>query len=122
MNYIDKENTNISSIYINTKKDISTIDTTWTVTKEGDESVTYNFTTPSLDFNAYKRNYYTKIEGNWFNFDFINETSYSIKGVSNNEVVYRGKLFITNKDIQTYSVNENKYTQTQTSNDYTILE
>ena len=50
------------------------------------------------------------------------ETQYLLESVLNGKVVYRGKFQTTSKSLDSYSVNEGKYTEKITNNNYTILD
>ena len=50
------------------------------------------------------------------------ESQYTIEGTIEGVIVYRGKFLTTSKDITAYSVNQGKYTQTNSTNNYTILD
>lgn len=123
MNYIDPTFTGTQLITINTKVDADeTI--IWKLTKEGNSTEDLSFNTPSTDANLLENSYYQElaVEFTALNLTLVNETMYILKGTVDNETVYIGKVYATEKDILNYSVNENKYTSNIDNNNFTILE
>ena len=55
-------------------------------------------------------------------FDLIEGNFYTLSILNNNDVVYKDKIFCTNQNLQTYSINKDAYVQHTTTNEYKIFE
>jgi predicted RNA methylase len=54
--------------------------------------------------------------------DLDPEHTYLLKGAANGSDVYVGKVFVSEQDIESYTVHPSKYTETVASNNYIILD
>jgi len=55
-------------------------------------------------------------------FDLKENTFYNLTVKNNNDIVYKDKIFCTNQDLDTYSVNKNEYVSNVTTNEFKIYE
>jgi len=117
MNYIDITQSS-QTLNINLKVDGADIDIL--IYKDGSDTLVVDSSSEVVN-----RGYYQEIELDSVTMERLkDETQYNIVGVNpvSRDVVYRGKFQTTSKDIQNYSVNENKYTPKVNPNNYTILD
>jgi len=117
MNYIDITQPS-QTLNINLKEDEPDIDIL--IYKDGSDTLVIDSSSEVIS-----RGYYQEIELDSATMGYLkDETQYNIVGINpiSGGVVYRGKFQTTLKDIQDYSVNENKYIPTNVANDYTILD
>lgn len=128
MNYIDGQEAAPQIIDICTKIDNASVSSSaisWTMTMDGNDDPTVSFATPSANFNISAQGYFQRITADFSSEGSIltDEAHYVLKGsVNGSEVVYRGKIFVTSKDLSDFSVNEGKYTLKNSSNNFTILD
>lgn len=125
MNYIDISTPAIRNIYININLDdvTATGDIEWTVYADGSDTVINTFNNDSGEATVTVFGYYHRLALNTTVLTSCkDETQYNLVGTFQGDVVYRGKFQTTSKDLQDYSVNENKYTPKINPNNYTILE
>ena len=96
----------------------------WTLTKEGDDSTTFSFTSPSANFTLTDMSYYQALTADFFGegIDLAPEHTYILKGAVSGSDVYVGKVFVSEQDIESYTVHPSKYTETVASNNYIILD
>ena len=69
----------------------------------------YNETTQLTDIVTVD---YNVIDGKMFidfDYDFIENQSFKVKITENDNVVYRGKLFVTSQEPQSYKITQNVY-------------
>lgn len=130
MNYIDINEGGFQSLYINLNMKDVTITVypsiTFSIYKDGSSSSVATFN-PYDNGNAFltKNGYYHTLTMNVSDAafsDLEDETQYLIESIKDGVVLYRGKFQTTSKDLSAYSVNENKYTERVTNNNYTILD
>ena len=55
-------------------------------------------------------------------FDLKENTFYNLTIKNNNSIVYRDKVFCTNQNSDTYTVNQNQYVSNVTDNEFKIYE
>ena len=126
MNYIDITSEDVQTLQVNTNLDVVSDPVTWTISKEGNDDSTEVINTPdglnTLIDNGYNQTLRLDLFGEGISANFDNESQYTIEGLSNGKVIYRGKLLTTSKDISNFSVNENKYKEKTSTNNYIILE
>lgn len=127
MNYINGSNEGLEVLNINTNIDNSVVSTesiAWTVKQDGFDSDAFAFVSPSENFNMLEFKYFQRLVCDFTSEGIAldNEVHYNLEGVSNGKVVYKGKFFTTTEDITNYSVNSNKYTLKDSTNNYTILD
>ena len=125
MNYIDISTPAIRNIYININlNDVAaTGEIEWTIYADGNDTPINTFNNDVGEATVTVFNYYHRLALNTSVLaNCKDETQYNLVGVFQDNVVYRGKFQTTSKDIQDYSVNENKYTQKTNSTNYTILD
>jgi len=127
MNYINISNTGLETLNINTNLEGSLVATqpiAWSIKQDGNDTVTATFISPSTNFNMFELSYYQRLVCNFTDegISLNDEVHYLIEGISNGKVIYRGKFFTTSKDLNNFSVNEEKYTVKASTNNYTILD
>lgn len=123
MNYIDPTIITTQLLYLNCNCDADA-SIAWTLTQEGDDDIAHAFTSPSANFVLSDQGYYQQLSCNFDSegIDLLPERSYLLKGISNGRTVYVGKVFVTDQDIDNYSVHDNKYTLKTSTNNFTILD
>ncbi len=129
MNYIDINSVEDQSlnININLEESISTTATIlWTIYKDGSDSPVAVLNNSQGYASVTDHKYYQKLSLDLSNLDFdedlVDETQYTIEGLYNGTLVYRGKFQTTSKDLNSYSINEGEYTKQTTNNNFTILD
>jgi hypothetical protein len=123
MNYIDPTFLGVHSLKLNTRAEVT--DTiVWTMIKEGDDSTFITFSSNSTNITLSQFSYYQELalDLNTEGITLDNETWYVLKATVGSNVVYRGRVLATDKDITSYSINTNKYTENPNNNTYIILE
>ena len=123
MNYIDPTFLGVHSLKLNTRAEAA--DTiVWTMIKEGDDSTFITFSSNSANITLSQFSYYQELalDLNTEGITLDNETWYVLKATVGTNVVYRGRVLSTDKDITSYSINTNKYTENPNNNTYIILE
>jgi len=75
-------------------------------------SVTYNITITQLDYYAVISNIIALEEGHTYNLTVLDGT----------DVVYLDKIFCTNQNATTYTINNGEYVNNTTNNDFVIYE
>jgi hypothetical protein len=126
MNYINKSTEGSVSIYINTRlSDVEAVSDSisWTMTKDGNDSSTVSFSTPSANFNMIAGGYYQQLDLDFFTeaISLENNTHYVLEGISESKVIYNGKVFVTDRTEVAYSVNKDKYTEKNSDNNFLII-
>lgn len=126
MNYIDITSEAVQKLQVNTNLEKVSDPVTWTISKEGNDDTTEVINTPEgsnllLD-NGYYQTLYLDLFGEGISSNFDDESQYTIEGLSEGRVIYRGKILTTSKNIDSFSVNENKYKKVNSTNNYIILE
>ena len=123
MNYIDPSLEVAQILPINTNAEAGA-SVSWTLTEEGNDDTSFSFTSPSANFSLTDMGYFQAFSCDFFaeGIDLSPERFYVLKGSSNGSTVYLGKVFVTEQDILTYSVNNTKYTQKASTNNFTILD
>jgi hypothetical protein len=127
MNYVDPSGVEIQHLKLNTSRDglgVAEDAIAWTITREGDDDVTEAFTTPSDYFSISDMGYWQRLSVDFLGagIQLKNETQYTLEAVYLGEVVYRGKLYTTQKDIQAFSINEGTFTNVVSKNNFIILD
>ena len=125
MNYIDIIGPGLDQIYINTKLEKMQAESwisTWTIYSDGSDTEVAIFTTEFGDVVIDTFGYYQRLTFNANLNALKNETMYNLVGTYFDEVIYRGKFFTTDKDIENYETNTTDYTQRANPNNYTILD
>ena len=130
MNYIDINLGGVQALYlnVNVNDDLIVGDTgVFSIYKDGNSTAIASFS-PFTDSFATMTNYgyYNTLVVNFSEINYTtpieDETQYLLESVLNGKVVYRGKFQTTSKNLDSYSVNEGKYTEKITNNNYTILD
>lgn len=123
MNYIDPSLEVPQTLAINTKAEVTDA-ISWTLTKEGNDSISFSFSSPSDNFSLVNMKYFQAFSCDFFaeGIDLDPEHSYLLKGAVNGSDVYRGKIFVTEQDVDGYSVNKDKYTEKVDTNNFVILD
>lgn len=67
----------------------------------------------------YKDSYYLSVTDT---FTLKEGTFYSLKVLNNNDIVYRDRVFCTNQNLDTFSINNGQYTDHQTTNEWIIID
>lgn len=130
MNYIDISTGGWVTLNINANLSDSQLALSagvWTIYRDGNSTSVATFSpatgAPSfLTAQGYYQTLSLDLDNLVFDSALIDETQYTIEGISNGKVIYRGKFQTTSKDLGSYSVNENEYTERVTNNNYTILD
>lgn len=127
MNYIDATLTTAQTLIVNTNVNDDVVSTTsiaWSLIKEGNDDVTHTFSTPSANANMTASGYFQSLTINFDDegIDLDDEHSYLLQGIANSKIVYLGKAYVTSRDVDAYSVNENHYVEKTSTNNYIILE
>ena len=73
----------------------------------------------TINTNFYLENYYLIAETV---FDLKENTFYNITIYNNFDIVYKDKVFCTNQNSDTYTVNQNQYVSNVTDNEFKIYE
>ena len=125
MNYIDPTLEVAQILPINLRLDpagLTTVD--WTLTEEGNDDVSFSFTSPSANFSFTDMGYFQAFSCDFFaeGIDLSPERFYILRGAYNGSTVYVGKIFVTEQDIESYSVNDAKYTPKSSTNNFVILD
>ena len=97
----------------------------WTLTKEGNDDESFSFSSPSANFTLTDMSYYQAFSCDFFaeGIDLSSEHSYVLRGAVNGSKVYHGKIFVTERDLDNYSVNESAFTlKSQPTNNFVILD
>lgn len=123
MNYVDPtlETPQTLAICVNADSG-ATID--WTLKKDGNDSTSFTFQSPSVNFNLTDQKYFDALTCDFFSagIDLDEESFYILKGAVNGSTVYVGKIFVTAQDIDSYSVNSGEYQETSSPNNFVILD
>tara|TARA_R110001606_G_scaffold51512_1_gene128188 strand:- start:473 stop:793 length:321 start_codon:yes stop_codon:yes gene_type:complete len=81
------------------------------VIKGSEGSETISFTPSFYSYYMVVSGIFNLKEGRQYSFDIMN----------NSDIVYKGRIFCTNQDINNYSINNGDYTETSSDNDFIIL-
>lgn len=129
MNYIDINSIENQSLYININLDDAQASSEliqWAIFKDGSDSAVISFDNSGGYANVTTGAYYHKLSLDLnsltFTTELVDESQYTIEGVFNSKVVYKGKFQTTQKDLSNFSINENKYKSRNSNNNYIILE
>ena len=130
MNYIDITSTSEQLLQVNVNIDglgATTETISWTITQEGnDDSLEALISLPNGSHYVTDHGYYQMLHLDLFGSgaadDMQDETQYTLEGVADGEVVYRGKFVTTSQSLSDYSVNDGQYTSFNSTNNYTILD
>lgn len=129
MNYIDINSLDAQELNMNINlDDYSAISVLilWTIYKEGSDTpvavIDNSGGFAAVTSHGYHHKLTLDLAQLVFDEDLVDETQYTIEGLYNGSVVYKGKFQTTSKDISDYSVNTGKYVKQNTTNNYTILE
>lgn len=125
MNYIDPTLEAAQILSINLRLKASGLTTVaWTLTEEGNDDASFSFSSPSENFSITDMGYFEAFSCNFFaeGIDLLPERFYVLKGLFGDEVVYVGKVFVTEQDTESYSVNKAKYTPKSSTNNFVILD
>lgn len=76
------------------------------------ETLSYDITITQTDYYAVISKIVTLKENNYYHLTVYDGT----------DIVYKDKVFCTNQTVETYSVNNNEYTNVTTDNDFIIYE
>lgn len=116
MNYINKDS-QIVSLAINTKED-SGVTLSFKAYEDGNKDSFIDLGDRTLINNSY----YQSIAFDASSFDFKDEIYYELEGINQSgETAYRGRVFITSQDITAYRINNNDYTQDNSSDNEYIM-
>lgn len=116
MNYIDITEAS-QALYLNINSLETAVD--FMVFTDGSDTMIFEVTGASISsFGYYQTLEFTA--GDLAQLE--DETQYTIEIIANEAVVYRGKFQTTSKDINSYSINEAKYTPRVSNTNYTILD
>ena len=130
MNYVDINLGGVQVLYlnVNVNEDLIVGNTgVFSIYKDGNSTAIASFS-PFTDSYAtmITNGYYNSLVVNFSQIEYTtpieDETQYLLESVLNGKVVYRGKFQTTSKNLDSYSVNEGKYTEKITNNNYTILD
>lgn len=123
MNYIDPTLEVPQLIAINTNAVGGSL-ISWTLTMEGNDDVSFSFNSTTSNFQLVDMGYFQSLSCDFFTegIDLDPERFYVLKGTLNGSVVYVGKIFVTERDIDDYSVHQNKYTPKNSTNNFVILD
>ena len=130
MNYINISNGGWVTLNINANlldSELALDAGSWVIYKDGDSTSVSTFlpTTGASSFLTSQGYYQTlslDLDNLVFDSPLLDETQYTIEGTVNDKTIFRGKFQTTSKDLGSYSVNENKYVENVTNNNYTILD
>ena len=130
MNYVDINLEGVQSLYLNVNVDENLISGeigVFTIYKDGSSTAIASFNPFTDSFATIaSKGYYQDLSVNFNEITYTtpleDETQYLLESVLYGKVVYRGKFQTTSKSLDAYSVNEGKYAEKITNNNYTILE
>tara|TARA_B100001250_G_C19607192_1_gene703292 strand:- start:489 stop:866 length:378 start_codon:yes stop_codon:yes gene_type:complete len=94
------------------------------IKNETTNSEVYNADTNSFTLEDYFYKYsaaFTRVKNSVTVSSFDQDTFYILTIKKSGSVIYKDKIFCTNQTISSYSVNENEYTQKETTNDFIVL-
>lgn len=130
MNYIDITSTDEQLLQVNINIDglgATTESISWVITQEGnDDSLDALTSLPDGSHHVTDHGYYQMLHldlhGTSVVDNMSNETQYNIEGTLDGETVYSGKFVTTAQSLLDYSINDNRYTSNNSTNNYTILD
>ena len=126
MDYIDITSEDEQVLNLNTNLNDAHHATVWTFTKEGNDDSSVVMTSPSDNCNLQNHGYYQILTIDLFNEGnrdlFDDKSQYTLEAISGGKVIYRGKVVTTTQDTNNFTINENKYVQKTSTNNYTILD
>tara|TARA_R110002050_G_scaffold49916_1_gene115719 strand:+ start:2429 stop:2821 length:393 start_codon:yes stop_codon:yes gene_type:complete len=130
MNYIDITSTSDQSIQVNVNVDglgATTEAISWTISKDGnDNSLDALTSIPDGSHYVTDHGYYQMLHLDLFGTGIAaqmeDESHYTIEGILDAEVVYRGKFLTTTQTLDAYTVNADEYEHYNSTNNYTILD
>ena len=123
MNYIDPTVITTQQLYLNCNC-AADASISWTLTEEGNDDTAFSFTSPSANFTLSSHGYFQNLSCNFTSegIDLLSERFYVLRGAVNGSTVYVGKVFVTEQDIESYSVHTGKYTEKASTNNFIILD
>lgn len=128
MNYLDINSLSnqVFKININLEDSIvTTADILWTIYKDGSDTPVVVFDNSDghaqVTVNGYYHALSLDISEIAFDEELVDETQYTLEGWYSFKTVYKGKFQTTSKDLNDFSVNQDKYKKQSTNNNYTIL-
>ena len=89
----------------------------WTIKEEGNETALHTFTSVLTDGS-----YFQTLTIPVADVTFKNDTFYTLEGISNSDVVYRGKIYAVDGVLPSRKLSTGNYTENSITNDYIILE
>jgi len=130
MNYVDLTGGGWKTLKLNANlndSDLALNAGAWTIYKDGNSSPNIILTpieggSSFMTAQGYYQTLSIDLDTLVFDIDLEDESQYTIEGIANGKTIYRGKFQTTAKDLADYSVNEGKYTERVTNNNYTILD
>ena len=123
MNYINPTSVGAQDLHLNCNCAAGdAID--WTLTEEGDDDVAFSFASPSANFTLTSQGYFQTLSCDFATegIDLLSERFYVLRGAVNGSDVFVGKVFVTEQDVESYSVNTGKYKQKDSTNNFIILD
>jgi hypothetical protein len=124
MNYINPTFIGSQSLNLNTRANAGDV-LTWSITEEGNNDATASFSTDTTFATLTNGNYHQTlaISLNDEGITLKDETSYTLKAVNaSSEVVYRGKLYSTTQNKESYKVNDDNFSVPNLTNEFIIIE
>jgi len=129
MNYIDITSTGVQEMQLNVNLDGTLAESTlieWTITQEGNDDSLITIETPdglnAVTDHGYYQTLTLDLYGAGITADMQDETQYTIEGSDQDGVIYRGKFLTTTQSLDAYSVNDDDYTENNSTNNFVILQ
>ena len=98
-----------------------TAGTTYTIKMKDESSNSEAFSATATTFTAVDYYYQYSAAFVLNNKTLKENTMYMLEIKDGNNVVFKDKVFCTNQNVTTYSVNKNAYTSNTTANDFVVL-
>jgi hypothetical protein len=124
MNYINPTFIGSQSLNLNTRANIGDV-LTWNITEEGNNDATATYSTDTTFATLTAGNYYQTLAISLSDeaITLKDETFYTLKALNaSNEVVYRGKLYSTTQNKESYKVNDDNFSVPNLTNEFIIIE